>query len=469
MVIKINIDFSKNLERKQSLIDKLKELVNSDVKMSEKYSQFKKIQEEWFKIGPVPRTNRSIIWNNFQHHIKNFYDYLHLNRKFKKIDIQYNNEKKESLIKKASELIKYNNPTKSYKDFQRVLKKWKFEIGPTTKDSDLKFNKRLEKIEKEILINKENFESNKESILQDNLIKKNKLLEKIKIINEKECNESWEWKKKIIEFEKIKELIENSGPIPLKEKKLFWKNYKELIRIFYKSKNIFFKKLKSIYKENITKQEDLIKKIENLNSSQSIDKKKKEIIEIQKSWKKIKPVPYKVNKKNYLKFRELSNKTYNKVSEEILQKSKENKEVKERQIEFIKEISNTKFEGEVDISNFFKKWNEFGPSENEMVVRFENTIIQILKKSGIKEDEADMCLFDKKLNYMSPKKKSSEIANFKKEINNLKGEYSKLTNNLSFFNEKSKENELLKKVHIKIKNIEIKIKNIETKIIKLKT
>ena len=104
-----------------------------------------------------------------------------------------------------------------------------------------------------------------------------------------------------------------------------------------------------------------------------------------------------------------------------------------------------------------------------MVVKFENTIIQILKKSGIKEDEADMCLFDKKLNYMSPKKKSSEIANFKKEINNLRGEYSKLTNNLSFFNDKSKGNKLLEKVHINVNNIEIKIKNIETKIIKLKT
>ena len=66
------IDVNKNLNEKKVLIEKLKNLVNLDNKISEKYLEFKEIQETWFKIGPVPRQDNVKIWNNFQHHIKKF-------------------------------------------------------------------------------------------------------------------------------------------------------------------------------------------------------------------------------------------------------------------------------------------------------------------------------------------------------------------------------------------------------------
>ena len=33
-------------------------------------NEVKKLQNSWFKIGTVPRSQNLIIWNNFQHHIK---------------------------------------------------------------------------------------------------------------------------------------------------------------------------------------------------------------------------------------------------------------------------------------------------------------------------------------------------------------------------------------------------------------
>ena len=79
-----------NLIEKKLLIEKLKDLLIVDGSINEKYNEFKKIQNSWFKIGQVPRSQNVILWNNFQHHIKNFYDYLHLNRKFKEIDLDHN-------------------------------------------------------------------------------------------------------------------------------------------------------------------------------------------------------------------------------------------------------------------------------------------------------------------------------------------------------------------------------------------
>ena len=79
-----------NLIEKKILIEKLKELLITDGSINSKYNEFKKIQNSWIKTGQVPRSQNVIIWNNYQHHIKNFYDYLHLNRKFKEIDLDHN-------------------------------------------------------------------------------------------------------------------------------------------------------------------------------------------------------------------------------------------------------------------------------------------------------------------------------------------------------------------------------------------
>ena len=70
------MNFEKNYELKQDLINRLKDLINNNKSISKNYSEFKDIREKWFQIGPVSNQKNDDIWNNFQHHIKNFYDYL---------------------------------------------------------------------------------------------------------------------------------------------------------------------------------------------------------------------------------------------------------------------------------------------------------------------------------------------------------------------------------------------------------
>ncbi|SUZ47891.1 uncharacterized protein METZ01_LOCUS745, partial [marine metagenome] len=300
---KRHINLNKNLVEKKKLIERLKNLINLDTKMNEKYLDFKEIQKKWFNIGPVSRKENSIIWNNFQHHIKNFYDYLHLNRKFKEIDLKHNEEQKGKIINQSKELIKSKDIIRSYKYYERLKKKWKYEIGPTKKDNDKILNKKFSEIGKKIYNNKIEFDKNKDIILNQNLLKKEAYLKEIIEIIDKVSNTPKEWQKKIKEFEKIKNSLDKIGPIHSNKKKIYWKNYKETIGNYYSSKNLYYKNLKKIYRENILKQKDLIEKAQNIQSNKNIEKSKKEIIIIQKEWKKINPVPYKINQKNYQKFK----------------------------------------------------------------------------------------------------------------------------------------------------------------------
>ena len=124
------IDTNQNLVEKEILINRLKNLIDDDISVSKKYQELKKIQNSWFKIGPVPRTKSKIIWNNFQHHIKNFYDYLHLNRKFKEIDLEHNRIQKEKILLHAKDLDGQKT-SQDWQQFRTNRLKFMEKIGPS--------------------------------------------------------------------------------------------------------------------------------------------------------------------------------------------------------------------------------------------------------------------------------------------------------------------------------------------------
>ena len=461
---KRHINLNKNLVEKKKLIERLKSLINLDTKMNEKYLDFKEIQKKWFNIGPVSRKENSIIWNNFQHHIKNFYDYLHLNRKFKEIDLKHNEEQKGKIINQAKELIESKDIIRSYKYYERLKKKWKYEIGPTKKDNDKILNKKFSEIGKKIYNNKIEFDKNKDIILNQNLLKKEAYLKEIIEIIDKVSNTPKEWQKKIKEFEKIKNSLDKIGPIHSNKKKIYWKNYKETIGNYYSSKNLYYKNLKKIYRENILKQKDLIEKAQNIQSNKNIEKIKKEIIIIQKEWKKINPVPYKINQKNYQEFKSTCNYFFNKIDETKANKLKESKKNRASQNKFLKEIEKDKSKKEIDINKLINKWKGLGQADSQTELKFEKTIIKALLSEGFNEKESKIKFLEVKSNTMNNVEKNKKMSGLIKELDNLKKELSTLENNLSFFNEKSKENKILNKVHKDIQKNKEQINNITSEI-----
>jgi len=458
-----NINLKKNLADKKYLIDELKNLINHENKMSQKYLEFKKIQEKWFKIGPVPRAESQILWNNFQHHVKNFYDYLHLNRKFKKIDVNHNLSEKKKIIQQVKKLIDIEDKISAHKFLERLKKRWKYELGPTEKKEDSELSKEFKNLGEKIIENKKEFDHNRDTITEQNLIKKNDLLGEIKKIISKETNTSKEWQKKIKEFENLKIKLNKVGPIPSKKRNNFWKNYKATIKDFYLTKNIFFKNLKKIYRENIFKQENLINRIEILKKNENSEPIKKEIILIQREWKNISPVPYKINEKNWRKFRLLCDHFFNKVDSEKENKLTELKNNEEKQKKFINSIQSKSQENNLD--EILKKWKQLGSKNDDIENQFEKVVLNIIKSSGLNEENSITKLFEFKSQTMDSVEKNKKISILNQELDVLKKEVSTLENNLSFFNEKSKESELLNKVH---KDIEKNKKGIEKIIAQIK-
>ena len=79
-----------NLENRLAIVEELKELINPQANIKDTLKHFNDLRERWKKAGPIPKDKYNHIWNNFHFHVENFYDYLHLDREARDLDLKHN-------------------------------------------------------------------------------------------------------------------------------------------------------------------------------------------------------------------------------------------------------------------------------------------------------------------------------------------------------------------------------------------
>lgn len=77
-----------NLQVKLSIIEELKELVESPDDANKSYNEFKKLQQQWNEVKLVPQAKVNELWKNYQLHVEKFYDILKLNNEFREYDFK---------------------------------------------------------------------------------------------------------------------------------------------------------------------------------------------------------------------------------------------------------------------------------------------------------------------------------------------------------------------------------------------
>ena len=173
------------------------------------------------------------------------------------------------------------------------------------------------------------------------------------------------------------------------------------------------------------------------------------------NWKIIKPIPYKVNEKNWKLFKSICDKFFNKIDEIKIIKSKELIKNETEQNKILNKIEN--FNLANDINTLIDEWKEVGEisSINESV--FNKKIKKVFKESGLTENESTEKLLKIKISSMNQTQKDSEIYSLNKKLELLKKELTILENNISFFNDNSKENKMLDNSRNEIKKKKIEI------------
>jgi hypothetical protein len=463
-------NLKENLEKRKALIEELKSLIGIDQSINTTYQQFKKLQESWRNVGAIPRTEANNIWKTYHHHVERFYDFLHLNRELRELDFKFNFEQKTMLIEQAEKLIEHPDPSRSFRDLQRLHRRWKDELGPVAKEHKDALWERFSAATKKVHANRQFYLENQEIIFKENLAKKNALIGEMEQMLSQNPTSHREWSQLSKSFEELRETFFTAGKVPKSENSNVWGKFKELLRAFNKKRNVFYKSIKKESAKNLELKRALIAKVDELKDSKDFKTTTPLIIQLQKDWKEIGAVDRKHREKVWKQFKAACNHYFNQMDASRNQESQEhldNLEKKQAILDALTKLTENEEDSKkmkVAIEEYLNEWKQIGyvPRKNNNIQNHFNTLLKkCYEKSGVKKSEVAKIMYDNKLQLIEGDQNTinKELISIQKKIDETKNELNQLENNLQFFADGSEDSPLVKKVRADIKkhqkNLEI--------------
>ena len=450
-----------NLEKKLKIIEDLKGLINVDQNINSIYKKFRTLQDSWHKTGSIPNSQNLNVWNTYKHHVEIFYDFLHLNRELREIDFKHNLDEKIKIIEKAETLADSTNIIKASRDLNSLHRLWKNELGPVAKEHNEGLWKRFQKASKLIHSKRQEYNKNYESILKENYQKKLILIKRLEEIKESSPSDYRDWQKILSEHNQVRIEFQKISPLKKKESKETWNKFRIINKEINRNKNSFFKKQKSIQKNNINDKKVLIDKVKIILKKEKWSEHIEEIKLIQKEWNKIGFVQKNISQKLWSEFNSSCNLFFERLKKGYKKISLEEEKILKKKDEFISSLEKEKIPGEIEQLNEFihEKWENFNSignlKSNAYMISFNNFSKALNKLIGglkLKKSDNETVKFNIKILGIEkdPKKIKNEVQLLKRKIEDINSKVLQLENNIDFFSDSSSKNPLIKDVLEKI-------------------
>ncbi|WP_304344389.1 DUF349 domain-containing protein [Chryseobacterium koreense] len=439
----------KNLEERQNIIEKLKNLYTNTEVGTNLFKAIREIKEEWKNAGQVAKTEFKLLNNNYFHHLNQFYQMLDLNKEFLEQEYTHNLEKRQHIIERAKELETEPSVQKALNELQYLHKLWREEAEPVAEEFREKTWEEFKEISNRIHERKGELSEQIEKEQGENLEKKNKIIEEIKKITspEKAPNHNY-WQNAIKKIEELRSEFLKLGSVPRKVSNQNWNDFKTHLRNFNSAKNEFYKGLKNSQQTNLDEKLKLIQTAKDNMLSEDWETIVPLFKKLQEDWKKIGHVPRSMTNKVWDDFREACNTFFNNYREKnnaVNDNWKENYKHKKQLLDELKEIGDE--EGSVEkIEEIKNKWNAVGKVPRDKISinsEFNKTLKEKLRLNKISE-------YELKEEGLSENQVTDKARKIKNQISDLEAEISKLENNLGFFSNSTRENPLLKDTFDKI-------------------
>ncbi len=266
-------------------------------------------------------------------------------------EIDFGKSSKDDLLNIISELAALDDPRRAEgvsrevknafdavfnKERQDALEKFKADGGEAA-DFEYKHDVDAEKFEEYIKIIRERkakYYRELEKQKDENLEKKNELLEKLRqIVDGEESTTS------INTLKSLQEEWKAIGPVPGAHNKTLWANYNALIDRFYDNRSIYFELKELDRKKNLDSKLELCEKAEQLDAETNIKEAVKQLNELHEEFKHIGPVPKDDQEALWLRFKAASDKIYVKRKGFVDQLKSELKENMRKKLELGEEVS----------------------------------------------------------------------------------------------------------------------------------
>ncbi len=353
-----------NLEKKLSIIDKIKAFIDSPDDVNKVYNEFKQLQQQWNEIKEVPAEKATELWKNFQQVVEQYYDTLKLNNELRAYDFKKNLELKTAIIEAAEKLKENDDVIAAFRKLQQLHAEFR-EIGPVASELREDIWNRFK--EASTIINKkhhEYFEARKEKE-EENLQKKTEICEKIEAIDTTTLKTFAEWNEKSEEITQLQAEWKTIGFAPQKMNVKIFERFRAACDKFFKEKAEYFQSVRSSLNENYEAKLALVEKAESLKDSTAWKETTDILVELQKKWREIGTVPKKYSDQIWQRFNAACDAFFEAKKEagaDTRSEQQENLEKKKAIIERLAAIEPGNQEGELrdQLRAAQQEWNEIG-------------------------------------------------------------------------------------------------------------
>lgn len=443
--------FQNNLVVRKNLIEELKGLIGIDQPISETYKQFKNLQSRWRESGHVPRAEANNIWKTYHHHVGIFYDFLHLNREFRELDFKYNYEEKLKIIEQAEALSKMDNIQKAFRDLQELHKRWKDELGPIAKEHGETLWERFSEATKVIHEKRQFFQKNQTEVYRANYEKKKTIISQMQQLAEVEIKTHNEMQKMIRDMESLRTSFFECGHVSRSDNAEIWAMFKDVMRLFSKKRNTFYKSLKKEYSENFKQRMELVKQVEAFLQTEDFAATTPKVIALQRKWKEMGAVSRKQNDKAWKLFRKACNDYFALLDERKNKLSEVEQQAFEEKDELLKKLQSKEGLDRTSIDHLIEEWTKIGSvgrKTNQINSEFVAAIENSLKQLGEDKESIASFKYELKIKLMGDRTEliQKERSQIKQRLDKAKQEYIQLETNMEFFAKSSSENPVVNKV-----------------------
>jgi len=467
-----------NLEKKYALIERLKQLLDKKESIGDTFREFREVQQSWKETGPVPQQKLKDLWNTYHHHVEKFYDYIKINKELRDLDWKKNQELKEQLCQQAEALLEETNVVTAFRTLQKYHAQWR-EIGPVHPELKEVLWERFREATKEINHrHQEHFKKLKDE-QKDNLGRKESLCEDAELLADKIYESHKEWKQKTEEIINLQKVWRTIGFAPKKDNNLIYARFRAACDKFFEKKREFYAKNKEWQEKNLAKKVVICEQAEAIQDNQEWKATTDKLINLQKEWKAIGPVPRKDSDKIWKRFRSACDFFFDKKAEYFKHIDEKYEDNLQQKLALIEEVKNYQFSDDVNtnfnaLKSFQERWTEVGfvpyKMKDKVQNEFREALNQQFDKLRIDDTEKKLLKFQTRLDNISSKPKADFKIRHEREkyINKLRKLESNIQvweNNLGFFSPESKKaNSMIHEFESKIARAKEEITLIEEKI-----
>lgn len=474
-----NASQNEALRQKKALISRLRDVIEKEENIGAAFSAYKEIHESWKQVSDIPREHRDDIQAQYSRLLEDFFYNMKIYRELKDHDLHRNQQVKLDLIQQIQNLMNVESVKEVEKSIKTLQNEWEG-TGPVGRDGWENIKKSYLDCVRAVYERINNYHNERRTAQQDNIEKKQILLDKLKSIcadlsSLKSVKEWEDVTKEIFEIQGVWKLI---GFGPKKENEEIWTLFRAECDSFFALKKEFFDKLRSGFDALAEAKQKLIDQAVILKSSTDWKLAGEQLIQLQKNWKNIGNAGQRNEQRLWKEFRSACDEFFNAKTAHFAEQDKLNESNLAGKLELIARIEGYKIPDDKkqaisDLKAFATEFNDLGKvpmAQKDIIYNAYKTALDALYTAlKLEGAEKEQVLFQARIDTFqaSPnagKLLDKEKMDLRRQIDLIKQDVTQYENNLGFFKHSKGANAMKEEVEKKIEQSKRKIEEISRKI-----